>query len=104
MPGIKRAFSLVPILVLGLLLIVFFLYVDQPLDDFPDNLSVTAPSKNKGKDNEHFELALIEILEDQTPPLHPLLLWFDYKQNLLLWPVVADEITRSPPTASLTLS
>ena len=34
---------------------------------------------------------------DPVPILNPSLLKVDYKQNLLVWPVVAANVTRSPP-------
>lgn len=100
MAGVKSKFPLVLIVCLGLFFAAFLLFFEQPSDNLPDNPSFTAVSKIKGKDNEHFELVLLEILEDRIPAPPPSLLWFDYKQNLLLWPVVAGEITRSPPIAS----
>jgi hypothetical protein len=34
---------------------------------------------------------------DETLKLHPSFLWIDYKQNLVVWPVVSGDVARSPP-------
>jgi hypothetical protein len=34
---------------------------------------------------------------DETLKLHPSFLQIDYKQNLLVWPVVSGDLARSPP-------
>ena len=56
-----------------------------------------SPSRIITKHDRLFKLASIEVSEDQASNLHPSLLRVDYKQNLLVWPVVAGGITRSPP-------
>jgi hypothetical protein len=43
------------------------------------------------------ELASITDAKNQTPKLNPYFLRIDYKQNLLVWPVLAGDLTRSPP-------
>jgi hypothetical protein len=42
------------------------------------------------------ELAPVADWKNQ-PPSNPSFLRIDYKQNLLVWPVVASDLTRSPP-------
>ena len=37
---------------------------------------------------------------DQMPKIDPSLLRIDLKQNLLVWPNVASDLTRSPPTTA----
>jgi len=98
MAGIKGKIPLLSMVSVGLFFAAFVLFCDTPSDNLLDNPSLTAPSKIKGKDNRHLEQAGSVVLEDQAPSVHPSLLRFDYKQNLLLWPVLAGEITRSPPT------
>jgi hypothetical protein len=43
------------------------------------------------------ELAAITDAKNQTPKLNPYFLRIDYKQNLLVWPVLAGDLIRSPP-------
>jgi hypothetical protein len=42
-------------------------------------------------------LPVTRDLRDQVPLSSPSFLRIDYKQNLLVWPVVATDLTRSPP-------
>ena len=98
MAGIKGKIPLLSMVSVGLFFAAFVLFFEPPSDNLVDHPSLTAPSKVKGKDNRHLEQAGSVVLEDQAPSVHPSLLRFDYKQNLLLWPVLAGEITRSPPT------
>jgi hypothetical protein len=98
MAGIQGKISLLSAVSAGLFFAAFVLLVEPPLDSSFDHPSLTAPTKVKGKDNRQWEQAGSVILEDQQPSVHPSLLRFDYKQNLLLWPVLAGEIARSPPT------
>lgn len=98
MAGVKDKIPLLLLVSVGLFFAAFVLFFEPPSDNLVDHPSFTALSKIKGKDNRHLEQAGSVGLEDQAPSVHPSLLRFDYKQNLLLWPVLADEITRSPPT------
>jgi len=41
---------------------------------------------------------------DQTPRINPSLLRIDFKQNLLVWPNVASDLTRSPPSTAAAAS
>ena len=104
MAGVKGKIPLLAMVSVGLFFAAFVLFFEPPSDNLVDHPSLTAASKIKGKDNRHLERASLVVLEDQAPPVHPSLLWFDYKQNLLLWPVLAGDITRSPPTISRTRS
>jgi hypothetical protein len=47
------------------------------------------------------ELASITDAKNQSPKLNPYFLRIDYKQNLLVWPVLAGDLTRSPPFIAL---
>lgn len=98
MAGVKGKIPLLSLVSVGLFFVAFVLFFEPPSDNLVDHPSFTAPSKIKGKDNRHLERASLVVLEDQAPSVRPSLLRFDYKQNLLRWPVLAGEITRSPPT------
>ena len=99
MAGIKGKNPLLSLVSAGLFFAAFVLLFEPPPDNLVDHASLTAPTKVKGKENRQWEQPGSAILEDQTPTVHPSLLRFDYKQNLLVWPVLGGEITRSPPTA-----
>jgi hypothetical protein len=43
------------------------------------------------------EIAALRGWPAQTPKIHPSLLRIDFKQNLLVWPNIANDLTRSPP-------
>ena len=43
------------------------------------------------------ELAALTDPTNQASKLNPYFLRIDYKQNLLVWPVLAGDLTRSPP-------
>lgn len=98
MTGVKGKIPLLSIVSIGIFFAAFVLFFEPPSDNLVDHPSFTALSKIKAKDNRHLERASLVVLEDQASSVHPSLLRFDYKQNLLLWPVLAGEITRSPPT------
>ena len=66
------------LLLLGLLL-AFLVTIDGPLTNFGSNAVPVAILQN----------------EPAVPPASFFL--FDYKQNLRLWPVLAGDISRSPP-------
>jgi hypothetical protein len=46
-----------------------------------------------------FEIAFLLERTDQTPQINPSVLRVDLKQNLLVWPNIASDQTRSPPIA-----
>lgn len=48
-----------------------------------------------------FEIASLAGRADQTPQINPAVLRIDLKQNLLVWPNIADDLTRSPPPAAV---
>ncbi len=56
------------------------------------NLTTVLPQQKS-----RVELASIADAKNQSPKLKPYFLRIDYKQNLLVWPVVAGNLTRSPP-------
>jgi hypothetical protein len=88
------------LLLLGLL-VAFLVTIDAPLTNFGSNGTAVANSKTNGlpgwEDGMEREPAAIAILQNEpaVPPASFLL--FDYKQNLRLWPVLAGDISRSPP-------
>ena len=43
-------------------------------------------------------LSVAELRDRTTPKIDPTLLRSDFKQNLLVWPNVAGDLTRSPPS------
>ena len=57
------------------------------------NLTTVLPQQKS-----RVELASITDAKNQTPKLNPYFLRIDYKQNLLVWPVLAGDLTRSPPS------
>jgi hypothetical protein len=54
----------------------------------------TVPPQQKDR----IEVISVAELRDQTPEIDPSLLRVDFKQNLLVWPNVAGDLTRSPPS------
>jgi hypothetical protein len=56
------------------------------------NLTTVFPQQKS-----RFEFAAIADAKNQAPKLNPTFLRIDYKQNLLVWPVLAGDLTRSPP-------
>ena len=90
------------------LLVVFFV-VALPLQHLYDGISAAASIFSTVKvasktvlprHTEKAEFALVADLKDETPKIPASFFRVDYKQNLLLWPVVAGNITRSPPFLS----
>jgi hypothetical protein len=47
-----------------------------------------------------FKILSVADRLDQTPKINPSLLRIDLKQNLLVWPNVASDLTRSPPSTA----
>jgi hypothetical protein len=87
------------LLLLGLLL-AFLVTIDGPLTNFGSNAIAVANSKTRlpgwehGMEREAMPIAILQN-EPALPPASFFL--FDYKQNLRLWPVLAGDISRSPP-------
>jgi hypothetical protein len=54
--------------------------------------TVSPPQKGGGI------LSIAELRDQTTPKIDPTLLRNDFKQNLLVWPNVAGDLTRSPPS------
>ena len=46
---------------------------------------------------DRLEMISVATWRDETLKLHPSFLRIDYKQNLLVWPVVSGDLARSPP-------
>ena len=90
-------------IVLFLVLAIFALPLQLDPDGFPVttgifsvkqiNLTTVLPQQKS-----RVELASITDAKNQTPKLNPYFLRIDYKQNLLVWPVLAGDLTRSPPS------
>jgi hypothetical protein len=88
------------LLLLGLLL-AFLVTIDGPLTNFGSNGTTIINNKTNGlpgwehsMEREPVALAILQN-EPAIPPASFFL--FDYKQNLRLWPVLAGDISRSPP-------
>ena len=89
-------------IVLFLVFAIFALSLQFEPDGFPVstgifsvkqiNLTTVLPQQKS-----RVELASIADAKNQSPKLKPYFLRIDYKQNLLVWPVVAGDLTRSPP-------
>lgn len=47
------------------------------------------------------DLGRVGDWREQPPSVNLVFLRTDYKQNLLVWPVVAENLTRSPPSKTL---
>jgi hypothetical protein len=62
----------------------------------PQVKAQTAPPQQKGNG----VVVSVAEVRDQTPQIDPSLLRNDFKQNLLVWPNVAGDLTRSPPTVA----
>jgi hypothetical protein len=88
-------------LLLMTFLLAFLVTVDGPVANFGSNGTAIVNSKATGfldwESGTVREPAAIAILQNEptVPPASFFL--FDYKQNLRLWPVLAGDISRSPP-------
>jgi hypothetical protein len=90
------------VMILFLVLAIFALPLQIESDGFPIstgifsvkqiNLTTVLPQQKS-----RVELGSITDAKNQTPKLNPYFLRIDYKQNLLVWPVLAGDLTRSPP-------
>jgi hypothetical protein len=86
--------------------VVFFVFA-LPLQHLLDGTSARGTIFASGKvistsalprQTDQVGLASVADWSDETSKIPPSLLRVDYKQNLLRWPVVAGNITRSPPS------
>jgi hypothetical protein len=88
-------------LLLVVLLLAFLATIDGPVTNFGSNGTAIANSRTHGSLGWEHGIepapAVIAIVkkEPSVPPAFFFL--FDCKQNLRLWPVVAGDISRSPP-------
>jgi hypothetical protein len=60
-------------------------------------ISSKAPEFTTSERLHQFPILFVHYGEDAPPFLHPAFLLFDFKQNLRHWPVLAGDISRSPP-------
>jgi hypothetical protein len=85
---------------------VLFVFLALPLQDQHDGLSTSSgifveaqvklqPILPQQKDK--IDSISVAHWRDQTPKIDPSLLRIDFKQNLLVWPNIANDLTRSPP-------
>jgi hypothetical protein len=92
------------LLLLGLLL-AFLVTIDAPFTHFGSNGTAIAGSKTNGfpgwNHDVEQEPAALAILQNEPAVPPAAFFLFDYKQNLRLWPVLADDISRSPPLFDL---
>jgi hypothetical protein len=87
-------------------LVVAFFALALPLQHLYDGISVSASTFSVVKlasktvlprHTEHAGFASVAGRKDETLKIPISFFRMDYKQNLLLWPVVAGNVTRSPP-------
>ncbi|HSE90734.1 MAG TPA: hypothetical protein VLJ79_31280 [Candidatus Binatia bacterium] len=90
----------------GLVLFLVLVILALPLQFEPDGLPISTGIFSVKQINlttilpqqkSRVELGSISDAKNQTPKLNPYFLRIDYKQNLLVWPVLAGDLTRSPP-------
>jgi hypothetical protein len=88
-------------------LLVIFLVLALPLQHLLDGISARAAIFASGKvlstsalprQTDQVGLASVTDWSGETSRIPTLFLRVDHKQNLLRWPVVAGNITRSPPS------
>jgi hypothetical protein len=86
--------------------LILFVILALPLQPQADALSISsgiflaAQVKLKTilpQQKHKLEMASMADWPDQTPKIDPTLLRTDFKQNLLVWPNIANDLTRSPP-------
>ena len=86
--------------------IILLAIVALPLQRY-DDLSVSSgilvisqvkPKTVPAQQKDRIQVISVAELRDQTPEIDPSLLRVDFKQNLLVWPNVAGDLTRSPPS------
>jgi hypothetical protein len=81
---------------------IFALCFQHPLDGISGSKAISAIGKISSKTfrlqhEPRSEPALAKWVEGELASLNPSFLWVDYKQNLLVWPVIAASLIRSPP-------
>lgn len=85
----------------------FFALIALPLQQLADAPSGLTSIFSFGKTNvikvlphqkDRVAVAWFPKSHDQSPRLNPFFLRIDYKQNLLVWPIVFGNLTRSPPS------
>lgn len=90
----------------AIIFLVVFAVFALPLAHESNGLSGSPSITTVGKVNTTFtrpqqedkiKLAPPDHWRDQAANFNPCFLKIDYKQNLLIWPVVAGNVTRSPP-------
>ena len=90
----------------GMVLFLVLAILALPLQFEPDGLPISTGIFSVKQINlttilpqqkSRVELVSISDAKNQTPKLNPYFLRIDYKQNLLVWPVLAGDLTRSPP-------
>jgi hypothetical protein len=83
------------------LLWVFYSPADSSAANFVSNGSAIICSKSPkplGPERDgRLEQVLIRIVRKERPVIPASFLLFDFKQNLRQWPVLAGDISRSPP-------
>lgn len=65
-----------------------------------DAVSMVASKSGRIVETDSYEqpaLVFLGVLADVAPFVHASFLLFDFKQNLRRWPVLAGDISRSPP-------
>ena len=97
----RRIFAVGYSLLLLTLLWAFLSTADGPVVNFSSNAGTIGYSQTPRFHAREYggqpEVALIGILQDDPPVVHASFHSFDFKQNLRLWPVLSDNLSRSPP-------
>jgi hypothetical protein len=104
---VSRAKSYYPTVALGLWCILLAASVarfgDNPFNSFPFKIvslfSSKAPELTASERWHPFPILFVHHRQDASTFLHSAFLLFDFKQNLRHWPVLAGDISRSPPVA-----
>ena len=86
---------------LGILLLTFARTVEHSASSLAfDAVSLAASKSGRIVESDSYEqpgLVFLGVLADVAPFVHASFLRFDFKQNLRRWPVLAGDISRSPP-------
>jgi hypothetical protein len=84
--------------------LILFPVLALPLQPYSDALSISSAVFVAAQVNlmlpqqkDKVEFASVADWPDQTTKINPSLLRIDFKQNLLVWPNIANDLTRSPP-------
>ena len=88
-------------LAVSLLVLTFLSAIERPASGFGlSAVSLVSSKANRllglAHDNQA-PSALVGAVQHDPPVVHGSFLLFDFKQNLRRWPVVAGDISRSPP-------